>query len=68
MTIFIDDIVLDHPVKDIKLASIADGEPAPTPLLPNYGVSRFREYAGDLNMMVLLNAKERSLAQITGLS
>ena len=60
-----DDITLDHPVNDPDAPPRYDE--APAPLLPNFGASRFREYAGDLNMMVLLDAKERSVKQMKAL-
>ena len=34
---------------------------APESLLPNYGDGRLRQYTMDINMMTLLNSKERSL-------
>lgn len=34
---------------------------APEPLLPNYGEARIRQYTVDINMMTVLNAKERTL-------
>ncbi|KXN91143.1 Sterigmatocystin 8-O-methyltransferase [Leucoagaricus sp. SymC.cos] len=34
---------------------------APEPLLPNYGDGRLRQYTMDINMMALLNSKERTL-------
>ncbi|KAF9452281.1 S-adenosyl-L-methionine-dependent methyltransferase [Macrolepiota fuliginosa MF-IS2] len=34
---------------------------APEPLLPNYGDGRIRQYAMDINMMTLLNSRERTL-------
>ncbi|RDB18706.1 3-O-methyltransferase 2 [Hypsizygus marmoreus] len=36
---------------------------APEPLLPNYGVGRIRQYNLDLDMMVMLNGKERTLEE-----
>jgi ubiquinone/menaquinone biosynthesis C-methylase UbiE len=38
-------------------------EQAPEPLLANYGVGRARLYQQDLNMMILLNSKERTLQE-----
>lgn len=60
-----DDIVLDHPVLKGEQGT---EEKAPEPLLPNFGAARLQEYAGDLNMMVLLDAKERSLAEMLELA
>jgi hypothetical protein len=34
---------------------------APEPLLPNYGEARIRQYTVDINMMTVLNSKERTL-------
>ena len=36
---------------------------APEPLLPNYGVGGIEPYNLDLNMMVVLNSKERTLRE-----
>ncbi|KAH8102064.1 S-adenosyl-L-methionine-dependent methyltransferase [Cristinia sonorae] len=60
--LLIHDITLDHPVNDPDAPPRYDE--APSPLLPNFGASRFREYASDINMLVLLNAKERSVKQM----
>lgn len=40
---------------------------APEPLLPNYGEGRIRQYYLDLDMMVMLNAKERTLDEFVKL-
>jgi len=40
---------------------------APAPLIPNYGVAGGLGYCGDLNMMVMFNARERTLAQLMSL-
>jgi hypothetical protein len=42
-------------------------EQAPEPLLPNYGVGRIRQYALDLDMMVMLNSQERRLEEFIAL-
>ncbi|KAF5310051.1 hypothetical protein D9619_010480 [Psilocybe cf. subviscida] len=42
-------------------------EQAPEPLLANYGVGRARLYQQDLNMMILLNSKERTLQEFVQL-
>ncbi|KAJ7637687.1 S-adenosyl-L-methionine-dependent methyltransferase [Mycena polygramma] len=59
--VFIHELVLQHLVSD----GISDSqfEKAPAPLLPNYGAGRFRLYAQDINMMVLLNSQERTLTE-----
>lgn len=36
---------------------------APEPLLPNFGEGRIRQYAMDINMMTLLNSRERTLEE-----
>lgn len=36
---------------------------APKPLLPNFGMGRVRLYQQDLNMMSILNSKERTLQE-----
>ncbi|TCD67183.1 hypothetical protein EIP91_000409 [Steccherinum ochraceum] len=61
----IHDITLDHPVSDPESPPRYDE--APAPLLSNFGASRYREYAGDLNMMILLDSKERSVKQMQAL-
>ncbi|KAF7782904.1 hypothetical protein Agabi119p4_2280 [Agaricus bisporus var. burnettii] len=40
---------------------------APEPLLANYGEARIRQYTMDINMMTLLNSKERTLEDFIGL-
>ncbi|KZT21972.1 S-adenosyl-L-methionine-dependent methyltransferase [Neolentinus lepideus HHB14362 ss-1] len=42
-------------------------ERAPEPLLPNFGAGRFKVYTQDVNMMALMNAKERSIEMFIGL-
>lgn len=41
----------------------ADYESAPAPLLPNGGVAAIRPYNMDLTMMIIVNAKERTLSE-----
>ncbi|KAJ7634561.1 S-adenosyl-L-methionine-dependent methyltransferase [Roridomyces roridus] len=36
---------------------------APSPLLPNWGMGRVRQYNQDINMMVLVNGQERTLVE-----
>ncbi|KAF8954810.1 S-adenosyl-L-methionine-dependent methyltransferase [Flammula alnicola] len=57
--LLIHELVLQHAVRDPS-GSI---EQAPEPLLANYGMGRLRLYQQDLNMMILLNAKERTLQE-----
>jgi hypothetical protein len=40
---------------------------APEPLLPNYGEGRLRQYTVDINMMTMLNSKERTLEDFIAL-
>ncbi|XP_006460606.1 hypothetical protein AGABI2DRAFT_117546 [Agaricus bisporus var. bisporus H97] len=40
---------------------------APEPLLPNYGEARIRQYTMDINMITLLNSKERTLEDFIAL-
>jgi hypothetical protein len=40
---------------------------APEPLLPNYGFGRVRQYNLDLDMMCMLNSKERTLEEFAQL-
>jgi hypothetical protein len=40
---------------------------APEPLLANYGEARIRQYTMDINMMTLLNSKERTLKDFIAL-
>lgn len=41
--------------------AVGNEDLAPEPLLPNYGNGRIRRYNQDVNMMMSLNAKERTL-------
>lgn len=41
---------------------------APQPLLPNYGMGNIYQYNMDLNMMSLLNAKERTLQEFVDIA
>lgn len=41
---------------------------APEPLLPNYGTANLYTYASDINMLALLNAKERTVAELVELA
>ncbi|RDB19776.1 3-O-methyltransferase 2 [Hypsizygus marmoreus] len=63
--VLIHEHVLQHAdrVAEIKSAFAQ----APEPLLPNYGVGRIRQYSIDLDMMVMLNSKERTLEEFTKL-
>jgi hypothetical protein len=46
-----------HRMPDAEAKSIQ----APEPLLPNYGEGRLRQYTLDMDMMIMLNSKERTL-------
>ncbi|KAI0066568.1 S-adenosyl-L-methionine-dependent methyltransferase [Artomyces pyxidatus] len=43
------------------------GADAPAPLLPNYGAGAKRAYLQDINMLDLLNAKERTVGELAAL-
>ena len=58
----LDDFVLQH--ADRRAEGDSAFEYALEPLLPNYGVGSIRQYNIDLNMMVLLNGKERTLEEL----
>ncbi|KAK7021280.1 hypothetical protein VNI00_017455 [Paramarasmius palmivorus] len=49
-----------------RLEQLAE-EPAPEPLLPNWGVSAARTFEADIRMMKMFNAKERTLEEYTSL-
>ncbi|RDB28143.1 3-O-methyltransferase 2 [Hypsizygus marmoreus] len=59
--LLIHEFVLQHLVRDPEQATLV-GQ-APEPLLPNYGVGRMRLYQQDINMMNLVNSKERTLPE-----
>ncbi|RDB17353.1 3-O-methyltransferase 2 [Hypsizygus marmoreus] len=61
--LLIHDIVLQPPVRNTT--SVVDQ--APEPLLPNYGVGRVLLYQQDINMMGLVNSKERTLEEFIDL-
>ncbi|KIJ64096.1 hypothetical protein HYDPIDRAFT_168169 [Hydnomerulius pinastri MD-312] len=46
---------------------LSGAEIAPEPMLPNFGAGNGRMYQQDLNMWIVHNAKERSLADLTKL-
>ncbi|KAF8577159.1 S-adenosyl-L-methionine-dependent methyltransferase [Ramaria rubella] len=59
--LLIHEFVLQHIVRDPTQATTLDQ--APEPLLPNYGMGKVRLYQQDINMMNLLNSKERTLQE-----
>ena len=61
----LDEFVLQH--ADRRAEGDSAFEQAPEPLLPNYGVGSIRQYNLDLNMMVVLNGKERTLEEFVEL-
>ncbi|KAF9014286.1 S-adenosyl-L-methionine-dependent methyltransferase [Cyathus striatus] len=61
-----DEFVLQHAVRDISGTTTIDQ--APEPLLANYGMGRVRLYEQDLNMMILMNSKERTLQEFINLA
>ncbi|KAF8580550.1 S-adenosyl-L-methionine-dependent methyltransferase [Ramaria rubella] len=58
--LLIHEFVLQHIVRDQAHTGF---EQAPEPLLPNYGIGRVRLYNQDINMMSLMNSKERTLQE-----
>ncbi|KAA1475132.1 S-adenosyl-L-methionine-dependent methyltransferase [Dentipellis sp. KUC8613] len=60
--LLVHDYVLTSPVPNAKGARDSETvKEAPKPLLPNYGAGGARPFCMDVNMMSLLNAKERTL-------
>ncbi|KAA1475130.1 S-adenosyl-L-methionine-dependent methyltransferase [Dentipellis sp. KUC8613] len=59
--LLIHDYVLISSVAASEGALETRGDVAPSPLLPNYGAGGTRPFYMDVNMMCMLNAKERSL-------
>ena len=64
-TALLDEFVLQH--ADRKAEGDSAFQQAPEPLLPNYGVGSIRQYNLDLDMMVMLNSKERTLEEFTAI-
>ncbi|KAF8992613.1 S-adenosyl-L-methionine-dependent methyltransferase [Cyathus striatus] len=64
--LLIHEFVLQHAVREPsdKLAL----DQAPEPLLANYGIGRARMYQQDINMMSLMNSKERTLQEFLDLA
>lgn len=56
----VDEYVLQQTTREAP--TIGD-DSAPEPLLPNYGNGRIRRYYQDVNMMISLNSKERTLQE-----
>ncbi|GJJ14270.1 hypothetical protein Clacol_008534 [Clathrus columnatus] len=63
--LLIDELVLQHAVRDQSIRENIDQ--APEPLLANYGMGRLRLYEQDLNMMIIFNSKERTLQEFINL-
>ncbi|KIJ38737.1 hypothetical protein M422DRAFT_231092 [Sphaerobolus stellatus SS14] len=63
--LLIHEFVLQHAVRDSSGAAV---DQAPEPLLPNYGAGRIRLYHQDINMMITLNSKERTLEEFIELA
>ncbi|KAF8586973.1 S-adenosyl-L-methionine-dependent methyltransferase [Ramaria rubella] len=59
--LLIHEFILQHIVRD--QAHTTGFEQAPEPLLPNYGMGRVRLYNQDINMMGIMNSKERTLQE-----
>ena len=51
-----------------KVVSYFPFEQVPEPLLANYGMAKIRLYQQDINMMNLLNSKERTLQEFIDLA
>jgi SAM-dependent methyltransferase len=64
--LLIHDHVLRGPYQN-NLSDSLNATLAPEPLLANFGAGNIRPYVQDFNMMMLLNAKERSLDEIVAL-
>jgi hypothetical protein len=63
-------VFLDEYVLQLEHFPAEDGstfDRAPEPLLPNYGVGGIEPYNLDINMMVALNSKERTLGEFVKL-
>ncbi|KAI0069222.1 S-adenosyl-L-methionine-dependent methyltransferase [Artomyces pyxidatus] len=74
-------LIRERPHRNVKTSGLIDfasddyiladpgqkGGGAPTPLLPNYGAGVKRAYLQDINMLTLLNAKERTLEEFARL-
>jgi ubiquinone/menaquinone biosynthesis C-methylase UbiE len=61
--LLIHELVLQHVARDEH----GQGEQAPKPLLPNYGMGRVRLYQQDLSMMNLFNSRERTLGEFVSI-
>ncbi|KAG6915159.1 hypothetical protein DXG01_012954 [Tephrocybe rancida] len=64
--LLIHDYVLSH-IKQTELEA-AKVEPAPSPLLPNYGAGSARTYYQDMTMLVMYISKERTLDESVALA
>lgn len=64
----LDEFVLQEASRSQASEASSTGEDiAPEPLLPNYGAGRIRRYHQDINMMCVLNSKERTLQEFVDL-
>ncbi|KAH6915508.1 O-methyltransferase-domain-containing protein [Coprinopsis sp. MPI-PUGE-AT-0042] len=64
--ILIHDYIVQRATRDPK--DKGNRPQAPVPLLPNYGIARFRQYGLDISMMGRLNGRERSLSELVDLA
>ena len=65
-----DEVVLRHATEHTEqtaIAAQADTNIAPAPLLPNFGAAAYSQYVADINMLNLVNAKERTLEEFISL-
>ncbi|THH00243.1 hypothetical protein EW145_g7113 [Phellinidium pouzarii] len=59
--LLVHETVLRHAASNLTATG---NDAAPAPLLPNFGAARYRDYAGDINMLNLVDAKDRSLEEL----
>jgi hypothetical protein len=64
--LLIHDYIL-HGSRQHDVSDSTDMATAPEPLLKNFGAGNIRPYAQDVNLMMLMNAKERSLDEFKAL-
>ncbi|THH00242.1 hypothetical protein EW145_g7114 [Phellinidium pouzarii] len=62
--LLVHETVLRHAASSL---TVAGDDVAPAPLLPNFGAACYRDYAGDINMLNLLDAKDRTLEEFISL-
>jgi len=66
--LLIHDYVLQHLSREpLTESGVIGMEEAPTPMLPNFGLGNIRTYNQDLTMLLIYNAKERTLNEMIDL-